>query len=196
VVVVVETDADLAGCPGCGVVAVGHSRRVQVLNDAPCFGRPVRVRWRKRIWMCPEPTCPRSTWTEDHPFAPPRGQAHLTGDFVGGGCAAARRHHGVRDRPSPGCRLGHLLGRDQERREHPDRPTGSAQGGEDDRRGQAHRAPRGAVDSDGGERPASPGRRSGWVKLAAVCPRGTPGVDGNQPRQSQGGRDYRTGRAW
>lgn len=68
----VETDADLSGCPDCGVVAVGHGRRVQVLHDAPCFGRPVRVRWRKRIWRCPEPSCPRSTWTEAHPYAPAR----------------------------------------------------------------------------------------------------------------------------
>ena len=68
----VETGEDLAGCPDCGVVAVGHGRRVQVLHDAPCFGRPVRVRWRKRIWRCPEPACGRSTWTEDHPYAPAR----------------------------------------------------------------------------------------------------------------------------
>lgn len=68
----VESDADLTGCPDCGVVAVGHGRRVQVLHDAPCFGRPVRVRWRKRIWRCPEPSCPRSTWTEDHHYAPAR----------------------------------------------------------------------------------------------------------------------------
>ncbi len=40
----VETDADLAGCPDCGVVAVRHGRRVQVLHDAPSFGRPVRIR--------------------------------------------------------------------------------------------------------------------------------------------------------
>lgn len=64
----VETDADLAGCPDCGVVAVGHGRRVQLPHDAPCLGRLVRVRWRKRIWRCPEPGCPRSTWSEDHPL--------------------------------------------------------------------------------------------------------------------------------
>lgn len=68
----VESDADLTGCPDCGVVAIGHGRRVQVLHDAPCIGRPVRVRWRKRIWRCPEMSCPRSTWTEDHPYAPAR----------------------------------------------------------------------------------------------------------------------------
>jgi transposase len=68
----VETDQTLAGCPDCGVVAIGHGRRVQVLHDAPCFGRPVRVRWFKRIWRCDEESCPKQTWTEQHPFAAPR----------------------------------------------------------------------------------------------------------------------------
>ena len=69
----VESDDVLTGCPDCGVVAIGHGRRVQLLHDAPCFGRPVRVRWRKRIWRCPEPACARRTWTEVQPYAtPPR----------------------------------------------------------------------------------------------------------------------------
>ncbi len=68
----VESDQTLTGCPQCGVVAVGHGRRVQVLHDAPCFGRPVRVRWFKRIWRCPEPACGRRTWTEGHDFAATR----------------------------------------------------------------------------------------------------------------------------
>ena len=55
----VESDQTLTGCPQCGVVAVGHGRRVQVLHDAPCFGRPVRVRWFKRIWPMSE-RCPPS----------------------------------------------------------------------------------------------------------------------------------------
>jgi len=71
-VIDVESDATLTGCPDCGVVAVGHGRRVQVLHDTPSFGRPVRVRWAKRIWRCPEAACPRLTWTEDHAFAAPR----------------------------------------------------------------------------------------------------------------------------
>jgi zinc-finger of transposase IS204/IS1001/IS1096/IS1165 len=65
----VESDDVLTGCPDCGVVAIGHGRRVQLLHDAPCFGRPVRVRWRKRIWRCPEPACARRTWTEVQPYA-------------------------------------------------------------------------------------------------------------------------------
>ena len=69
VVLDVETDQALAGCAGCGVVAVGHGRRVVRLHDTPCFGRPVLVRWRKRIWRCPEDACPVETWTEDHAYA-------------------------------------------------------------------------------------------------------------------------------
>ena len=40
----VESDQTPIGCPYCGVVAVGHGRRLQVPHDAPCSARPVRVR--------------------------------------------------------------------------------------------------------------------------------------------------------
>ncbi|MDQ4490833.1 ISL3 family transposase [Sinomonas sp. ASV486] len=70
--VTVETDADVGGCPGCGCVAVGHGRRVHTVADTPCFGTPVRIRWLKRIWRCPEPACPKKTFSEAHPFAAPR----------------------------------------------------------------------------------------------------------------------------
>jgi transposase len=69
VVLDVETDQTLTGCSSCGVVSVGHGRRVVGLHDTSCFGRPVLVRWRKRIWRCAEQTCPVSTWTEDHAYA-------------------------------------------------------------------------------------------------------------------------------
>ena len=84
----VETDQAVTGCPDCGVVAIGHGRRVQQLHDAPCFGRPVRVRWRKRIWRCPDPGCGRSTWTEVHPYAAPR--AKLTARAVAWAVAGLR----------------------------------------------------------------------------------------------------------
>src|SRR3954471_7040235 len=60
----VETDQTLAGCPACGVVAVGHGRRVHVLHDVPCFGRPVLIRWRKRLWRCGEQECGVATSPE------------------------------------------------------------------------------------------------------------------------------------
>lgn len=77
----VETGGELAGCPECGVVAVGHGRRQVRLHDIPCFGRPVRLLWAKRVWRCPDPGCPRTTFTEEHPLAGPR--AKLTARAVG-----------------------------------------------------------------------------------------------------------------
>lgn len=62
--VTVETEADVIGCPGCGVLAVGHGRRRVTAADAPCFGLPVLVVWLKRVWRCQEPDCVRSTWSE------------------------------------------------------------------------------------------------------------------------------------
>jgi transposase len=107
----VESDQTLTGCPQCGVVAVGHGRRVQVLHDAPCFGRPVLVRWFKRIWRCPESACGRRTWTEGHDLAPPgRSSTARAIDWA----VDALRHddtHGLCHRPSLGGGLGHLLER-------------------------------------------------------------------------------------
>jgi transposase len=48
--VTVESPPAPAGCPVCGVIATSGGRRTVVLVDAPCFGRPVRVLWRKRTW--------------------------------------------------------------------------------------------------------------------------------------------------
>jgi transposase len=43
------------------------------LVDTPCFGRPVELRWRKRVWRCAEPTCPAGAFTEqDQTVARPR----------------------------------------------------------------------------------------------------------------------------
>lgn len=69
---VVETDQDLAGCPSCGVVATGHGRRMHRARDAPGFGAPAIVCWRKRIWRCPEPACVVGTFSESHPLIEPR----------------------------------------------------------------------------------------------------------------------------
>ena len=71
-VVTVETDADVGGCPSCGVVAVGHGRRVHEAADAPCFGAVTVIRWRKRIWRCTEPACPVVTFSEQHDLMAPR----------------------------------------------------------------------------------------------------------------------------
>jgi transposase len=68
----VETDQTVAGCPSCGVVAVGHGRRVHRVHDAPCFAASTVLVWRKRIWRCSEQACPIQTFSEIHPLVPPR----------------------------------------------------------------------------------------------------------------------------
>ena len=72
-VLTIETDRLEHGCPACGVLAVGHGRRVHLVHDAPCFGRVTLVRWLKRIWRCREHGCATSTFSENHDLAPPRG---------------------------------------------------------------------------------------------------------------------------
>lgn len=80
-VVTVETDEVLTGCRSCGVVAIGHGRRVHQVHDAPAFGASVLIRWRKRIWRCPDAGCSVVTFSEDHPLIAPR--AKLTSRAIG-----------------------------------------------------------------------------------------------------------------
>jgi transposase len=67
VIVVVELMAEIVGCPGCGVVARSHGRTEVDYRDLACFGRPARLRWRKRRFRCEEPACAISTWSETSP---------------------------------------------------------------------------------------------------------------------------------
>ena len=55
------------GCPACGVVAHAHGRQRVELIDAPCFTAPVKLWWRKRRWLCPEPSCPVTSFMEQDP---------------------------------------------------------------------------------------------------------------------------------
>jgi transposase len=71
-VLTIESGQLEAACPRCGVVAVGHGRRVRMLHDAPCFGRVTVLRWLVRTWRCREPACPAGTFSEAHDVAPPR----------------------------------------------------------------------------------------------------------------------------
>ncbi|HUR23160.1 MAG TPA: helix-turn-helix domain-containing protein [Acidimicrobiales bacterium] len=71
-VIEVETSPALVGCSGCGTRAVPKDRRWVTLRDVPAGRRFVRVRWRKRIWRCPEPDCDVNTWTEQAELADPR----------------------------------------------------------------------------------------------------------------------------
>ena len=72
-VVEVESEPTPMGCPACGVVAHSHGRVLVRLVDAPAMGRPVRIFWRKRRWVCPDPGCPVGTFVEqDDRIAAPR----------------------------------------------------------------------------------------------------------------------------
>jgi transposase len=62
----VQTTADLVGCPECGAVARAKDRRPTWVRDLPICGRPVVLCWWKRVWCCPHPLCEVKTWTERH----------------------------------------------------------------------------------------------------------------------------------
>ncbi len=69
----VESCNQLAGCPGCGVIAQGHGRVVVEVIDAPWAGVPARIRWVKRRWICREHTCQIATFIEqNHSVCAPR----------------------------------------------------------------------------------------------------------------------------
>ena len=68
----VETDPAETGCPGCGVIAIGHGRRVRRLHDIPAFGAPVELVWRQRRYRCLEPACAVGGFSEEHELAGPR----------------------------------------------------------------------------------------------------------------------------
>jgi transposase len=63
--VLVETTASISGCPACGVVATGHGRSEVQVRDLPMGGRPVRLCWRKRRWLCTDPDCEKKSFTEE-----------------------------------------------------------------------------------------------------------------------------------
>ena len=90
--VTVESPPGPIGCPGCGVLAVGHGRVAVPLVDAPAMGRPVRILWRKRRWRCAEPACRVVTFLEqDETVAAPR--AKLTTRAAWWAIEQIRREH-------------------------------------------------------------------------------------------------------
>nr|WP_233275971.1 ISL3 family transposase [Isoptericola variabilis] len=91
-VVTVESPPGLMGCPACGVVAVSKGRRMVELIDAPAFGAPVRLRWRKRRWRCPDPGCETGSFTEQHEQVA-AARAVLTTRAIGWAIAQLRAEH-------------------------------------------------------------------------------------------------------
>ena len=113
----VQTTADLVGCPECGAVARAKDRRPTWVRDLPIGGRPVVICWVKRIWACPQPLCEQRTWTEQHPAIAPRaslterarGMGVRAGRVGGRGGVAdgGRAGSGVVDGDAPGHRARH-----------------------------------------------------------------------------------------
>jgi transposase len=68
----VETVPIIVHCGQCGEPAQAHDRREHLLRDVPVAGRATVLVWWKRIWRCPQRTCPVRTWTERSPLGAPR----------------------------------------------------------------------------------------------------------------------------
>jgi transposase len=166
-VLTVESDQLVHGCPTCGVLAVGHGRRDPLVHDAPCFGRVTLVRWLKRVWRCREPRCPTSTFSVRPPVSPPR--AVLTVWAVRW-ATDALSHDDTTVSP-----LARYLGVNwhtawnaieveaTDRVRRTERLQNVTTLGVDE-----HMVRHEALLFDGGERPSSLRRRSGGVKLAAA----------------------------
>ena len=59
-------------CEGCGGPVWSKGHRTVVLVDLPAFGRPVRLRWRKRRWTCPNTDCEIRSFVEQDPAIGPQ----------------------------------------------------------------------------------------------------------------------------
>ena len=59
-------------CESCGGPVWSKGHRTVVLVDLPAFGRPVRLRWRKRRWTCPNPDCTIRSFIEQDPTIGPQ----------------------------------------------------------------------------------------------------------------------------
>ena len=59
-------------CESCGGPVWSKGYRSVVLVDLPAFGRPVRLRWRKRRWTCPNTDCEIRSFIEQDPTIGPQ----------------------------------------------------------------------------------------------------------------------------
>lgn len=73
VVRVQSLGGERVSCAGCGRRARCKGRRSVTLRDAPSDGgRPRRVVWVKRVWVCPDLHCDVGSWTERGELVEPR----------------------------------------------------------------------------------------------------------------------------
>jgi hypothetical protein len=69
--VAIETTDELVACRSCGMRAEAKDRDLVAFADLPVFGSAVRLVWAKRRWVCVDPACGESTWTEQRPDVAP-----------------------------------------------------------------------------------------------------------------------------
>ena len=70
--VVIRSRKPRPSCEACGGPVWSKGERTVVLVDLPAFGRPVRLRWRKRRWTCPNPDCALRSFIEQDPTIGPQ----------------------------------------------------------------------------------------------------------------------------
>ena len=70
--VVIRSRKARPSCEACGGSVWSKGHRTVVLVDLPAFGRPVRLRWRKRRWTCPNPDCALRSFIEQDPDIGPQ----------------------------------------------------------------------------------------------------------------------------
>jgi transposase len=68
----VETTADRAWCPSCGVRATGHGRTRTTVRDLAIAGTPTVLVFARRRWRCGEELCEVNTWSEHVDAVAPR----------------------------------------------------------------------------------------------------------------------------
>jgi DNA-directed RNA polymerase subunit RPC12/RpoP len=69
----IEQAGHRLACLGCGSRPLAKDRDLVELAGLPCFGRQVRLMWRKVRWACLDPDCTLTTWTWADPrIAAPR----------------------------------------------------------------------------------------------------------------------------
>ncbi len=70
-VVVIRSRKRRPTCEACSGPVWSKGYRSVVLVDLPAFGWPVRLRWRKRRWTCPNPGCAIGSFVEQGPVIGP-----------------------------------------------------------------------------------------------------------------------------
>lgn len=63
--VTVESRVETPVCPECRERAWVKDRPVVELVDLTCFGRPVKLLWRKHRLWCPRSWCQQGSWTHE-----------------------------------------------------------------------------------------------------------------------------------